>query len=431
MPAYPSPSMGSDTISEETSTPSDTAFISPVMNARGYPSHRPFPSLDSHSDFATCVDPTDLSTAQSPQNDGGMMPADAGLTHVDVNSTLYNEFDPGVVPPHQPIMESTPYMQDVVDDCSPVPPALGPGQNEPYVTFSRSRAAAPQPLGTGLSPASFLSPQNQVPVVIPRASSQGSTKLNTCLGRGLKADGEKSKEVYPCLFQAVGCSGGFPGKNEWKRHVNTIHVRWEAWVCAEGDCASLAISWDRGMTFGEPSFPRKGRVFNRKDLYIMHLGRRHRHLLPPRPPADKKLIAADQERVAAQACHRRIQLPRDTKDMTCSVMGCNETFGGSSAWDSFLEHVADHLKKALECSRGPAAMGSWIDSSLKRFGVSAGFLYEDEGGQWKLRDPTWNDGSKRKKGHRKRSSCQREDCNLQRPGELEALGPPCKRVQSG
>ncbi|EQL01834.1 hypothetical protein G6O67_004314 [Ophiocordyceps sinensis] len=399
--AYPSPSTASDTNLEDIATPSDTAFVSPAMEANNYPSHHHLASLEPHGDFDTCVDPAVISTAHSPQNEGRTMADDAPPAQVDGRSRLYTEdVGAGVVPRHQSTMGSTSHMEDVVDARSPLSPTLDLGRHMTYDVYSGSQSARPQPLGTLLSAASFLSAQSQRLVGIPRMASQGSHKSNTGHGRCFKSDGERDKEAYPCLFQAAGCGKGFPGKNEWKRHVNTIHIRWEAWVCAEGDCASLEIGWDEDMTLGLPTFPCKGRVFNRKDLYMMHLGRRHGHVRPLGARADKKSLSADQERVAARACHGRIRLPRDMSVMTCSVMGCDESFGGSSVWDSFLEHVADHLKRAVESWQGAVTlgMGSWIDGSLTSFGVAAGFLYGDGAGGWKLRDPIWNPGQSRRKG---------------------------------
>lgn len=419
--------MGSDSLSEETSTPSDAAFISPEMNVRGFQPHHAFASLDPHGEFGICVDPTVISTAQSPQCD---VPADAGLPRVDGSSTLYHEDMDAMIAssPRLPGTASDPCMDNSIPG-SHSSLALDPGQQASHDLYTESQVAAQQPLGTGLLPAAFLPSPSRGPVVIPPAPSRGSTRSNSGIGRGSKADGEKGGEVYPCLFKNAGCAGEFPGKNEWKRHINTIHVRWDVWVCAEGDCASVAISWAQSMILREPSFPCRGKIFNRKDLYLMHLGRRHHHLLPPRPSADKKLSCLEQEQVAAQACHRRIKLPRDMEDIACSFEGCEEACGGSMAWDGFLEHVANHLKRALECPLSAVDMRNRITASLTSFGVSAGFLCEGGRGLWKLCDPIWNEAPKRRREHHKRSSCQKADWRIQRTAEFAIPEPPRKRLQ--
>lgn len=36
---------------------------------------------------------------------------------------------------------------------------------------------------------------------------------------------------YPCLLSPYGCTGSFRNKNEWKRHADTIHLEFFAWMC--------------------------------------------------------------------------------------------------------------------------------------------------------------------------------------------------------
>lgn len=394
-PAYPSPSTASDNVFEETN-PCDVAFLAPVMDAGNYPPHHAF-VLNAHSRLGTCIDPAEMDTTQSPRRHGTVVTAAAACLAPDHGSSaLYDQgAGPGVVSPHRAVVERAPVVMGNVAAQPPhMAPAFDDGRYVSYEACSPGRAAAP--LATGLTPPPYLPLQGRGPVGIPRASPEEPARRSAGLARGSRTLGERAQdaETFPCLFQTAGCHRGFPGKNEWKRHVNTIHIRWMAWVCAKGECASLAIERREQTTLGKPSFPRQGKVFNRKDLYISHLDRRHGHLLPKKPRASRKQPSADQERVAAEACHGRIELPDDMGALACPVACCGEAFGGGSAWDCFLEHVADHVKKALASSPRGAAVATegWIDGSLTRFGVAAGFLREAGAGRWRLCDSVWNDG---------------------------------------
>ncbi|PFH55940.1 hypothetical protein XA68_17370 [Ophiocordyceps unilateralis] len=215
---------------------------------------------------------------------------------------------------------------------------------------------------------------------------------------------ERYPHMFPCLFHAAGCNSEFPGKNEWKRHVNTIHVREEAWVCAEASCGTMSIISqpateeedsdqeeerrnNNNKNNNKDSLPLKGRIFNRKDLYISHILRAHKHLLPAtthhHPPPSRKCQANSQEALARTARHRRVKLPTQ---ISCPLPACQDSFGGDAAWDAFLEHAADHLKKSLQSRDAVAALvRSWLSAGpLVAFAVKAGFLARNREGEWEL-----------------------------------------------
>lgn len=226
-------------------------------------------------------------------------------------------------------------------------------------------------------------------VQTPRPRSGGAVKLPKLSAgsrRATKVD--KLADLFPCLLQAAGCESRFSGKNEWKRHVNTLHVCEELWVCTEASCELHTIVTHQRQTPNGVLIPRRGRIFCRKDLYMAHLDRKHSHLLPGKLATSRKFPWPGLERIAKKAWHRRVRLPTE---MACCVKGCPATFSGRSAWDDFLEHTADHFKKSHESPTGVVDVDPWNNTSLMRWGVTAGFMHEAEGGgAWELRNPVIN-----------------------------------------
>ncbi|PHH60121.1 hypothetical protein CDD82_2350 [Ophiocordyceps australis] len=196
------------------------------------------------------------------------------------------------------------------------------------------------------------------------------------------SDDRHDKNAFPCLYQFAGCHSSFPGKNEWKRHVNTIHVRDESWICTKGDCLLVDIVSHHEPRLCSTGYPQRGRVFNRKDLYLSHLNRAHPQMLPGRPsPATRRWQSAVPERLADEAFCRRVSLP---SEMLCPFGTCSEAFHGTMAWDDFLEHVADHQKRAL--ARPSTAMHVGEQSLLMQWSMAAGFLVHVPPAAWELHD---------------------------------------------
>ncbi|KAK8213263.1 hypothetical protein M8818_002561 [Zalaria obscura] len=103
--------------------------------------------------------------------------------------------------------------------------------------------------------------------------------------------------AFPCPLAPYGCTSSFGTKNEWKRHVNTQHLRLDLWRCDQ--CPER----DNGPN-----------EFNRKDLFVQHLRRMHvksselprQGLSPNKKPRCKaiKTEDADSELLdAEQRCH--------------------------------------------------------------------------------------------------------------------------------
>ena len=70
--------------------------------------------------------------------------------------------------------------------------------------------------------------------------------------------GSTAIRAFPCTFATYGCPSTFTSKNEWKRHVQTQHMRLGFWRCDQ--C---------------PDVHCKPNDFNRKDLFIQHVRRMH------------------------------------------------------------------------------------------------------------------------------------------------------------
>ncbi|KJZ70191.1 hypothetical protein HIM_10414 [Hirsutella minnesotensis 3608] len=418
-PLYPeyvvsqSPSMASNAVYDDISTLPEATLVYPPTDVKT--SGQGFVALDAQNSL--CVDPTEITQTQSFHYNGrNMVPlkhSDGGFSHAlgpaDIGSNV--------------IYHGRAVGADLSSDTHEFPQNLAyPPANGTTVPILDHRLG--EPAGRGLvrekeppclgSRAMTAPLRDDGPTQISRTPSEGTIRFSRlCHSFRNEGNADKFSQLFPCLFHAAGCVSGFPGKNEWKRHINTIHIVEEAWICAEGSCATQVIVSHQQTTPGERPFPCRGRVFNRKDLYISHVGRTHVYLLPEKPKANRKLPSPEQERVATNACHRRVKLPTEK---TCSHEGCSESFRGSMAWDSFLEHVADHLKRSSEIPGSPNPLSlqqPWDDAPLMRWGVKAGFLREAGDCQLRLQEAVSNPKSSWRKESGKRRYDEELDLSLQ------------------
>lgn len=143
---------------------------------------------------------------------------------------------------------------------------------------------------------------------------------------------QNSSRAFTCPFTVYGCTSTFGSKNEWKRHINTAHMRLGFWRC---DIAPCDLS------------ERKPNDFNRKDLFIQHVRRMHSGEKDPNaPPLSKSAAAKDPEEqalnAAAARCYRHI---RSTPEQS-GCLFCDAKFSGEGSWDERLEHVGRHMENA-------------------------------------------------------------------------------------
>lgn len=271
----------------------------------------------------------------------------------------------------QPFFVATDYVHDGMPGQDPAFSQRG-GVWQPAGTHHLSRV---EPCGEGLVPIARTPPERLIRCRACGSSFHSDEKLS----EHLQSDACKA---YPCLFRFAGCTTKCKSKNEWKRHTNSKHVHLECYICTctEGGCAESRIhSAQEGRPL-PPTFPRFGRVFNRKDLFKEHLGR----LEDKRSKTKTKFPRAQLEARAEEALHHRIELPQH---MECFVEGCGDVYGGQSAWSDFLEHVAGkHMKLASGPGAQPVTPRGREGVMLTDFGVSAGFLAKTESG-WRLAEP--------------------------------------------
>ena len=85
-------------------------------------------------------------------------------------------------------------------------------------------------------------------------------------------DGEEHKRhIFPCVFRFAGCDGVFKAKNEWKRHVSSMHLLERYWICHDSETPSSSQSQSQKSH----AHQQHENFFNRKDLFTQHLRRMH------------------------------------------------------------------------------------------------------------------------------------------------------------
>lgn len=176
---------------------------------------------------------------------------------------------------------------------------------------------------------------------------------------------------FICTLHAYGCESTVGSKNEWKRHINIQHMRFETWRCDVGACAPQTIGPDGQLASSshEPFY----HDFDRKDLFTQHLKRMH----APAPSASTAEKTAFNDAIdnVQRRCYVRLrELPANTICPFCSEQ---PTF---KKWEDRIEHVGKHLEK------GDVDLAAEVeDITLRDWMVSQGFLAH-EGGEWRLKD---------------------------------------------
>lgn len=146
-------------------------------------------------------------------------------------------------------------------------------------------------------------------------------------------DAENSPSpIYACSFRVYGCRSVFWKRNEWKRHVNTIHLRLELYRCDREECRSANYGYHE---------------FNRKDLFIAHLRRIHA-----------------QDKVDYQKCQQIRKAPSLSWCADCKEMFDN--------WDDRMEHMARHYKQHSGFEESE-------DLNLSQWALREGLLRRDRG----------------------------------------------------
>ncbi|KAK3722234.1 hypothetical protein LTR37_002667 [Vermiconidia calcicola] len=209
----------------------------------------------------------------------------------------------------------------------------------------------------------------------PAAAKRSSSYQTKAASNGNGTCGHSSSnKTFPCLFATYGCGSGFGSKNEWKRHVNTQHMRTGYWHCDRCDGGD-----------------RKPNDFNRKDLFMQHVRRMHplqtaetkTTKTKPKGSRSPKKEYEDCELTAiATSCYRTIRSPPE--ESGCHF--CDMRFRGPSTWDERLEHMGRHLECAKKEQDKPVDPKNWQeDTVLQTWLVHEGIVVAC-GKRWILAD---------------------------------------------
>lgn len=198
------------------------------------------------------------------------------------------------------------------------------------------------------------------PITMARESGSRTTSRNRC----------SQQPRLSCIFARYGCKSQFRCKNEWKRHINTQHLELEMRLCDIGTCAAdVERAREQG---GYGSCDKSIRFFNRKDLFVSHVRRRHDPSKPDRYSGpivydknDKTSIQKAREELKSQIndiCKRcYVEVRKPPTSSTCTY--CDMTF---DSWSKKLEHVGCHIEK------GDAELHEDID--FKNWAIGEGIL---------------------------------------------------------
>ncbi|GAB7348010.1 hypothetical protein MBLNU459_g5504t2 [Dothideomycetes sp. NU459] len=198
--------------------------------------------------------------------------------------------------------------------------------------------------------------------------------------------GRSSKTAtFLCPLARYGCPSSFISKNEWKRHINTQHLRLEAWQCDQ--C---------------PQRKNRQNNFNRKDLFIQHLRRMHY----PDPEARKpeaahnkvkpggdagddrtrsaKSSKADEADPALAAAERRCHQHLGAPPAQSACLFCSTEFAGTGSWEERIEHVAKHMEQDKKDGKPVPQPATWnSDRALEDWLVAKGVITQAKRG-WKI-----------------------------------------------
>jgi len=169
---------------------------------------------------------------------------------------------------------------------------------------------------------------------------------------------------FPCILSTYGCKSTFGSANEWKRHINTQHMRFGFWRCDE--C---------------PHGDRKPNDFNRKDLFIQHVRRMHLHAYEPAinskdAKRSKREAEEDLLKEAARRCYMELRTP---PEFTRCIF-CKAVFEGTNTWEERMTHIGKHLEAAKKDGEPPMDLRDWaVDEDTERWLAAEGVLVRHRG----------------------------------------------------
>ncbi|GAB7342704.1 hypothetical protein MBLNU457_g0856t1 [Dothideomycetes sp. NU457] len=179
---------------------------------------------------------------------------------------------------------------------------------------------------------------------------------------------------FPCPLAPYGCTSVFGSKNEWKRHVNTQHLRLDMWRCDQ--CS------DRETRPND---------FNRKDLFIQHLRRMHHR--PSEIPTSSNSKTSKSRSLsnddadpavhdAEQRCHIRLRRP----PVHSCCLFCPAEFNGHGSWEERMEHIGRHLEQDKKEGREAPPTTEWRHDETVQSWLEVEGLIIRSGSDWHIAD---------------------------------------------
>lgn len=218
---------------------------------------------------------------------------------------------------------------------------------------------------------------------------------------------------FTCIFARYGCKSTFGFKNDWKRHVFSIHLCLGIYQCDVGASSSLQPgprSTSAPSSFHSSTNPQQqsqqpagacGYKSNRNDLFTKHLNSMH-HPANPASGAERRYFEKNLEEVKRRCWVQLREAPprsncgycaphpsrpefatgpelQDVHDSNndISEKNQNKRFIGPGSWDKRMEHVGRHLAEGT--------VGVEVeDLELRDWMLAQGLLEVAEGGWYRV-----------------------------------------------
>lgn len=178
-------------------------------------------------------------------------------------------------------------------------------------------------------------------------------------------------QPFRCIFTNYDCMATFGSKNEWKRHINRLHLRLAFWRCDLGGCR---MDGPRQQKKQDEHKDTRSNDFNRKDLFTQHLRRIH-------CPTGIKQNAPELSRWNAtlSEIHSRCYIEARDPPGWGRCVFCGRCFEGEGGWDDCLEHMGKYFER-LDADRHV-----WTDDvQLRAWMAEHGLLQQNRQGRWTL-----------------------------------------------
>ncbi|KAL8653276.1 MAG: hypothetical protein Q9226_003912 [Calogaya cf. arnoldii] len=239
--------------------------------------------------------------------------------------------------------------------------------------ISKRQSSGPK---TGVQTRSPPSPQVRIPTNSFRCTYQHCSQSFSSSSHLSKHVLSVHTRPFTCSFARYGCKSTFGAKNEWKRHVSSIHLSLGIYRCDVGtSCAPQSGPRARHnnnfTSSSQPPNPQQqggcGYKSNRKDLFTQHLQRMHRPAVSA-PRAERDYFDKNLDEVRQRCWVSLREAPPRSSCGFCAPHPSRQTplfgsdlhehehpqskkhnkpaiFTGPGSWEERMEHVGRHLEK--------------------------------------------------------------------------------------